>query len=69
MKTETIHIEGMTCGHCVLAVRRALERIPGITINDVTIGSAVVSLDETLVSPRQVEEAIREAGYKTKGNG
>ena len=29
--TTTIRIEGMTCGHCEAAVKRALESVSGVT--------------------------------------
>jgi copper chaperone CopZ len=30
-------IEGMSCGHCVMAVREALTKVPGVTRADVTL--------------------------------
>ena len=27
----TLNVEGMTCGHCEAAVRKALEAVPGVT--------------------------------------
>jgi copper chaperone len=27
----TLKVEGMTCGHCEAAVRKALEAVPGVT--------------------------------------
>ena len=32
----TIQINGMSCGHCVSAVRKALTAVPGVTVGDVT---------------------------------
>jgi copper chaperone len=34
-----IEVTGMTCGHCELAVRKALEKVPGVT--------AVTKVDRT----------------------
>lgn len=28
--TTTLHISGMTCGHCEMSVRKALEAVPGV---------------------------------------
>ncbi|HYW50666.1 MAG TPA: cation transporter [Gemmatimonadaceae bacterium] len=58
----TISISGMTCGHCVTAVRKALQSVPGVTIQDVKVGSAAVEFDSpaTLAS---AEAAITDAGY------
>jgi copper chaperone CopZ len=63
--TETIHltIEGMTCDHCLRAVRSRLQQTPGVEIEDVRIGSARIRLDEGLSSLEDVEEAIADEGY------
>jgi len=37
-----IAIEGMSCQHCVMAVKKALGGIPGILENNVQFGSASV---------------------------
>jgi P-type E1-E2 ATPase len=44
MDSVTLSISGMTCGHCVGAVRRALSAVPGVTAVDVDLaeGRAVV---------------------------
>lgn len=61
--TETIKIQGMTCGHCVAAVKRALEETPGVEVRNVTIGSAEISYDPEVTSHDVIAEAITEEGY------
>lgn len=63
--TEKVHltIEGMTCEHCVRAVRTRLEATPGVEVGDVRIGSAVIELDESRTSLDDVENAIADEGY------
>ena len=56
-------IRGMNCAHCVMAVQKELARVDGLTVCDVKIGKAVVQYDETKVSSRQLEDAIKKAGY------
>ena len=63
MKTETLQIEGMSCGHCVKAVRQALDDLDGVEVRNVEIGTAEVSYDPAVVDPKQIDEAIDEAGY------
>ncbi len=63
MKEQTLRIGGMSCGHCVMSVRRALEAATGIQVDDVQIGSAKVSFDEASVSPDAAATAVRHAGY------
>lgn len=63
MKEQTVEIGGMTCGHCLRAVKDALTEMPGVTLEEVRLGSARVSYDELLVKPDAIAEAIRDAGY------
>jgi len=65
MKTEQISISGMSCNHCVMAVRKELGKISGVRISDVVIGSASVTYDESQVRREQIDAAIRKAGYTT----
>ena len=64
MKTQELKIEGMTCGHCVMAVRKELSKLPNTTVEDVQIGSAKVQIDETKVTAQQLAQAIETAGYR-----
>jgi copper chaperone len=64
MKTQDLTIEGMSCGHCVMHVKKELSKVNGLTIENVEIGKARVQYDETNVTPEQVSKAIEEAGYR-----
>jgi copper chaperone len=61
-----IAIEGMHCQACVKRVRMALEKVEGITVRDVTIGSAVVDVNADAGSAQQAAalDAIQKAGYQ-----
>ncbi len=63
MKAQTLKIGGMSCGHCVMSVRNALAAQDGVTVEEVRIGSAKVSFDETVVSAETAASAVRDAGY------
>lgn len=63
MKNQTITISGMTCGHCVMSVRKELSKIDGLKIDEVKIGSAAVTVDETKVTEKALTQAVEEAGY------
>jgi copper chaperone CopZ len=56
-------IEGMSCQHCVLAVKQQLARIPSLVIKEVKIGAVSVVFDESKTTDAKIEEAIVEAGY------
>lgn len=60
----TIAIRGMSCNHCVMAVRQEIEKLPGVESCDVKIGSASVRFDDGLIDATRIAAAIREAGYE-----
>ena len=64
MKTQNLTIEGMHCGHCVMAVRKELSKVSGLTVEDVQIGNAQVQVDENKVNQEILAKAIDEAGYR-----
>ena len=64
MRQATLHIEGMSCGHCLNAVSRALSGVPGVRIDAIRIGRADVSYDENTTAPSQLEGAVADAGYR-----
>ena len=62
--TATRTVVGMTCGHCVAAVREEVGRIPGVTAVDVELDSGLVTV--TSAGPLDDEAfaaAVDEAGY------
>ena len=63
MKALHIEIVGMTCEHCVRAVKNRLSGTPGITVDDVQVGSVDLKLDESKASMDDVEDAISDEGY------
>jgi len=63
MIRKDIRIEGMSCNHCVMAVKKELSKIPALRVKDVRIGLASVEFDESAVSPEKIKEAVEEAGY------
>jgi copper chaperone len=67
MTAKELKIEGMSCGHCVMAVKKELNKLTDVVVEDVQIGSAKVKYDETKVTEKKIEDAIEEAGYKVIG--
>jgi len=64
MKTMDLRIEGMSCGHCVMAVKKELSKLTGVTVESVEVGKARVQIDDAAVSPERLKKAIEEAGYR-----
>ncbi len=64
MAETVIKIEGMSCGHCVMRIKKALDGIAGITEANVAVGSASIKYDESKVKMEDIHSAIEKAGYK-----
>ena len=64
MPHATLHIEGMSCAHCLNAVNRALRSLPGVEIESIQIGRADLRYDERSTSPTALAAAVTEAGYR-----
>lgn len=66
MEQRTLQIDGMSCGHCVSRVQKALARVEGVHVDQVEIGSARVSYDPDKVSLERLREAVEDAGYEVR---
>ncbi len=66
MTDAVINIEGMSCQHCVMRVKKALEGLAGIAKLNVEVGQANVSFDESRIQQKDIEAAIVKAGYRIK---
>ena len=63
MEHVTLKIEGMSCNHCVNAVRGRLSETPGVKVEDVKIGAATIDYDPSATNLEQIEDAIADEGY------
>ena len=64
--TETLHIEGMTCGGCVASVEKALASVSSAIVQTVEIGRAVVDAGPEATRARLVE-SVEAAGFDVIG--
>jgi copper chaperone len=71
MSTAVLKIEGMTCGHCVAAVERALRGQEGVNNAnvDLKLGIAEIDFDEGSVEPEDLVTAVEEEGYTARISG
>ncbi len=67
MAETILKIEGMSCGHCVMAVKKAIDNLDGVTSSEVAIGSAKVTYDAAKTGKDVIEKAVINAGYKIAG--
>jgi len=63
MREATLKIDGMSCGHCVGSVRKALEGVDGVRVRQVAIGTATLEYDPAVASPERIAAAVSDAGY------
>ena len=65
VQVRTIKIEGMMCGHCEAAVKRALEALPEVVSAEVShaSGTAVVTL-RTPVGDEALRQAVEREDYR-----
>jgi copper ion binding protein len=67
-QTITIKVKGMSCDHCVHAVREALEGLAGVSsvTVDLDSGQAVLVAAEA-IDQAAISQVIDEAGYDFVG--
>jgi len=64
MENLVLHIEGMSCNHCLNAVNKALASLPGLQVDSVRIGRADLKFDPAKVSAVQIAAAVTDSGYR-----
>lgn len=66
MTKEKILVEGMSCNHCVMALKAELTDA-SINVDEAGVGFAVIEYDEVAISREKIVEAVKEAGFKYSG--
>lgn len=68
MEKIILKINGMSCGHCVGKVEKALKELPGVEAAKVDLKKAIakVKYDASKVTIDDLNEAVREAGYESE---
>lgn len=66
MVESKIKVEGMSCGHCQMAVTKAITQLDGVSSAEVDLdnGEAKVSYDENKTNVDSIKKAVNDAGYK-----
>ncbi|MDR0838637.1 MAG: cation transporter [Oscillospiraceae bacterium] len=69
MEKLTLRVEGMSCGHCEIAIQDAVRRLPGIkkTRASRRRKEVVTQYDEARVTAEQIGAAISATGYSVVG--
>jgi mercuric transport protein periplasmic component len=71
VRTVTLSVPGMYCEVCPITVRKALEKVPGVSKVDVSFKKkeAVVTFDDAKTNIKALEDATFEAGYESTVKG
>jgi copper chaperone len=63
-----ITVKGMSCGHCVAAMTKAMESLPGVSRVQVDLGSGRVSYECAASIPRaDLDRVVKAAGFELTG--
>lgn len=64
-RTVTLQVQNMTCETCPIVVRKALQRVPGVSSAniDFALKTATVTFDPDQVKPAALTQATTNAGF------
>lgn len=67
-QTATLSVENMTCGTCPIVVKKALEKVPGVSATAVDFDkkTATVTFDPDKATTARLTQATTEAGFPSK---
>ncbi len=70
MINKNIHVEGMTCGHCVETVTKAVSSLDGISQVSVDLDKkqVTVDFDESRTDMDTISSKIIEVGFEVVSN-
>ncbi len=66
MEHVTLKVDGMSCGHCVMAVKQAIASVEGAAAESVDIGKAIVAFDPERTTIGALIDAVGDAGYEAQ---
>lgn len=64
-----LKIDGMSCGHCVGQVTKALSQLDGVQVKTVKVGEAFVAYDQEEITAADITRAVTEVGYEAQPVG
>ena len=59
---KVFKIDGMSCQHCVMAVKKEIQKLD-VQNFQVVIGEVKVEFDENRINEENIKKAIKDAGY------
>jgi copper chaperone len=62
--TLTLSIEGMHCGACIRRVTDALQKVDGVEVGSVEVGSAKLAFSPEETTVDQIAAAVNRIGFQ-----
>ncbi len=71
MTKQAITVNGMSCGHCVETINKAVGALPGVQAVSVELEQKRVSVeyDAAATGLEEISDAIAKAGFEVEGQG
>lgn len=68
MDKATLYAPNISCGHCVMAIKRALGKLEGVSSveGDPQTKQVVVEYDPARIKLERIESTMAEEGYPVK---
>ena len=63
MEATKMKVTGMTCGHCVATVTKALQKVPGVEAADVSLEKAQAVVKGS-ADAQALIAAVKQEGYE-----
>ncbi|BCG56934.1 copper ion binding protein [Paenibacillus sp. URB8-2] len=63
MANVVLNVEGMSCGHCVSSVEKAVGNLGASAKADLASKTVAIDFDESRLSLDAIKEAIEDQGY------
>ena len=63
---HVMKVDGMTCGHCVAAIEKAVGEVPGVESVDVDLANKLVNVvcQDDALTHEAIRRAVTSAGYQ-----
>jgi len=65
MERSILKVDGMSCQHCAMTVKKVLEALPGVSSAAVDLNAKTVTVDHdnALVTLEKIKSVIEDSGY------
>lgn len=63
---KTLQVEGMSCGHCVMRVEKALSKVPGVSKVQVSLANKTAEVEGDNLDTASLINAVVTSGYQAK---